>query len=343
MRTGSGRCADRSDDRCAPRLQHDHGSRRCRCLARPVEIRDLEAFVAVAEELHFARAAERLHIVPAAITQRVQVLEQALGVALFRRSSRRVELTAAGLHLVEAARDALRSIDAVQDMAGVLSGEAATRVSVAVGPNLGVFLGPVLARMSRQMPDLRPTGVSMWSAEAADAVRRGDVSAAILRGPVLRSGLSEVVIGESIDTLVAIPRSDPLAHVDRPLTRADFDGRAVLLTDRAVAPGLHDRVVSYFDAAHVQPQWRSHRLQSYELLLPFVAISGAIALVHDHMSAPAPDGVVIRSLAGPGPRSPVLMVTRSGDRSEPVVALRTAAADLATGLTGGRDGAVHAT
>ncbi|RIX28628.1 LysR family transcriptional regulator [Amnibacterium setariae] len=292
-----------------------------------MELRDLETFVVVAEELHFARAAARLHVVPAAVTQRIQLLEQDFGVQLFSRSSRRVAMTAAGLQLVEAARDALARVDAMRELAADLSGAAATKLSVAVGPNLSAFLGPILARLTESVPALQPTGRSMWSDEAASAVQRGEVDAAILRGPVLRSGLDELVVGETIDTLLAIPDSDPLARVERPLTRGDLDGRPVLLTDRAVAPGLHDRIVAWFADADAHPRWRSHRMQSHELLLPFVAISGATALVHDHMTSAAPHGVSIRALAEPGPRSPVLLVTRSGDRSGPVRALRGAAVE----------------
>jgi len=285
-----------------------------------MELRDLETFVVVAEELHFARAAQRLHVVPAAITQRVQALEEHLGVELFRRTSRRVELTEPGLQLVEATHEVLRAIDELEELARELSGEAATRLSVAVGPNLGTFLGSALARLTSMLPEVRPTGVSMWSAEAAVAVQKGDVDAAILRGPVLRSGLDEFVIGESIDRFVAVPATSALARIERPLTQSDFQGRAVLLTDRAIAPGVHDRIVAYFADADVQPRWRLHRLQGFELLLPFVAISGAALLVDDDLAAPA--GVVLRPLATPGPPSPVVLVTRSGDSAGAVAALR---------------------
>jgi len=290
-----------------------------------MELRDLETFIVVAEELHFARAAQRLHLVPAAVTQRIQALEASFGVELFRRTSRRVELTGPGLRLVESTREALRAVDELQDLARGLAGEAATRLSVAVGPNLGPFLSPVLARLTAWLPELRPTAESMWSAEAASAVQRGEVGAAILRGPVLRSGLDETVLGALTDTFVAVPESSPLTRLERPVTRLDLDDRPVLLTDRVVAPGVHDGVVAYFADANVWPRWRLHRLQSYELLLPFVAVSGAAVLVHDQVTSPAPPGVVVCPLADPGPRSPVVLVTRTGDRSGPVMHLRAAA------------------
>lgn len=287
-----------------------------------MELRDLETFVVVAEELHFARAARRLHVVPAAVTQRIRALEEGLGLELFRRTSRRVELTVPGLELVESARSALRAVDELEDRARELSGEAATRLSVAVGPNLEAFLGPVLARLSDAVPGLRPTGVSLWSAEASAAVHRGDVAAAILRGPVLRAGVDPIPIGETVDTHVALPARHPLARLARAIARRDLDGQPVLIPDRVVAPGMHESTAAYFADEGVEPQWRAHRLQGFELLLPFVAISGAAVLVPDLTERGMPDGVVLRALAEPGPRAQVLLVTRADDRSPTTAALR---------------------
>lgn len=304
-------------------------------MTRGVELRDLETFVVVAEELHFANAAQRLHVVPAAVTQRIQALEGEFGVDLFRRTSRRVELTVTGLRLVEEARAALRTIDELRDLARVLSDEASTRISIAVGPNLGGLLGPLLARLSETLPKLRPTGVSLWSAEAATAVQTGEADAAILRGPVLRSGLEGIRIGTTVDRFVALPRNGPLAAADRPLTRRDFHGRPVLIPDRSVAAGMHDSTAAYFEVAGAQPEWRPHRLQGFELLLPFVAVSGAAALVPELDARTAPSGVVLRPLAESGPEVPVLLVVRRGDTSETTRALRAIASFVGAPLRHG--------
>lgn len=77
-----------------------------------MELRELESFVTVGEELHFGRAAGRLHIVPAALSRRVRELERELGVTLFARTSRRVALTREGATLLPVARRALREFSA---------------------------------------------------------------------------------------------------------------------------------------------------------------------------------------------------------------------------------------
>jgi DNA-binding transcriptional LysR family regulator len=100
----------------------------------PVELRQLRYFVAVAEALHFGRAAERLHMSPSPLSRAIRELERELGLVLFVRTTRRVELTPAGAILLERARKALAEIDAAIDDARRAAGPDADTLSVGYTP-----------------------------------------------------------------------------------------------------------------------------------------------------------------------------------------------------------------
>src|SRR5918998_2904183 len=94
-----------------------------------IELRHLRAFVAVAEELNFGRAADRLHLSQSALSRQVRGLEQLLGCDLLRRSTHRVELTVAGEALLDRARKLLKDVDEAVSATQSVGGELATRVA----------------------------------------------------------------------------------------------------------------------------------------------------------------------------------------------------------------------
>ena len=118
----------------------------------PVELRQLRYFVAVAEELHFGRAADRLHMSQSPLSRAIRDLERQLGVVLFVRTTRRVELTPAGVALLARARPALAEVDLAIDDAR----QAAEPKRRVVGIGHGPFSHPVAARIAEELAALRP-------------------------------------------------------------------------------------------------------------------------------------------------------------------------------------------
>jgi DNA-binding transcriptional LysR family regulator len=119
----------------------------------PVELRKLRYFVAVGEELHFGRAAERLHMSQSPLSRAIRELERELGVVLFVRTTRRVELTPAGSALLVRARRALAEIDlAVDEARG--AGESEHGV---VGIGYGPFSRPFAARIGEKLAARHPS------------------------------------------------------------------------------------------------------------------------------------------------------------------------------------------
>jgi DNA-binding transcriptional LysR family regulator len=180
-----------------------------------VELRHLRYFRAVAEELHFGRAAERLHIAQPPLSQQIRQLERELEVSLFTRSTRRVELTAAGEAYL---KRAVAVLDAVDD-----AGQQARRIAQGVEGHLtigcvGSATYSVLPRLVRALRDELPhVEISirgeMLAPAQLDALRAGDVDIALLRPPVDDVAIRVEVLRR--DRLIAaLPAEHPLAQRD---------------------------------------------------------------------------------------------------------------------------------
>jgi DNA-binding transcriptional LysR family regulator len=183
------------------------------------DLRQLRYFVAVAEELHFSRAARRLHLAQPPLSQQINELERKLGVQLFVRTTRRVELTPAGSAFLVGARRALAEAERAVEVAQRAGrGEFETlRISFADAAAVSV-LAPAVRSFRKAFPnvglDLREDA---GAADQFDAVRRDLVDVALARGPLVDPALCvEVLLEEPF--CIAIWNSHPLArHAKIPL------------------------------------------------------------------------------------------------------------------------------
>ena len=208
-----------------------------------VELRHLRYFLAVADELHFGRAAERVHVAQPAISQQIRRLEAEIGTELFHRNRREVRLAPAG----EALRDyAVRAIDEVND--GV---EAARRAARGEIGNLTVgFLetaaSTIVPRAVRQFraarPDVNLTLRELGVGAQIDDLQAGRLDVGIIRPPADADDLLfERIIDEKL--IAAVPSGHPLAGRDQITARTVVDQPLVLLS-REVVPGLYDQVLA---------------------------------------------------------------------------------------------------
>ncbi|WP_181770556.1 LysR substrate-binding domain-containing protein [Amycolatopsis pittospori] len=185
-----------------------------------MDVQQLRSFLAVAEELHFGRAAERLHIAQPPLSRTIKQLERELGIRLFDRNTRSVNLTAGGQALVDPAKDvleALRRADAAVRSAG--DGEVGlVRIAFA-----GVSTHGLVARLARVVRS-RHTGIRLelssqnFAQPAMKKLTRGETDIALGRWDVIPADVAaRVVMPDSL--VVAVPGTHPLAGA----RRLDFD------------------------------------------------------------------------------------------------------------------------
>jgi len=181
----------------------------------------------LAEELHFGRAARRLFLTQPALSQQIHALEDRLGVDLLQRSSRRVDLTAAGRALVPEARDLVAAMTRLRGLAAAFAREARGHLRIgAIGGEAAMpYTIAILAELSAQHPGVTVEMQAVNFVEQVDALTRGEVDAAFVRPPlppVLRSLHLAVE-----PRVVCLPADDPM--VDRaPLTLAQLSDRVVV-------------------------------------------------------------------------------------------------------------------
>ncbi|MGH9132475.1 MAG: LysR family transcriptional regulator, partial [Ilumatobacteraceae bacterium] len=223
-------------------------------MARGVDLRRLRYFVAVAEECHFGRAAERLHMSTPPLSQRIRELEADLGLTLFERTSRRVELTPAGERLLGEARLVLRAADGFDRVAAEL---ASVPSDIGLGFCHGSEGGAMTAlrRMLDQQPEVGVRPAAMTSLHIFESLRNGRISVGIVRGPVPDADLiASVPLAEVPVDHVVVPPDHRLATLDQ-VDITDLEGEPVLVVERDDAPRAHDEITGYCTGLGVRPRW----------------------------------------------------------------------------------------
>jgi DNA-binding transcriptional LysR family regulator len=193
--------------------------------APDLDMRKLRYFVAVAEELNFGRAAERLHIAQPVLSRQIRAFERELGVRLFARDSRGTDLTIAGKQLLDDARLLLAEAKALQQR---LSRVAEPTVTVTVGVMPGLLATAAAAAFEAEDPARRAAVVQVGWVDQVDVVHRGDVDVVYAREPIDHHGLGTAPLLEE-PRVVVLPAADPLAKK-----------RSVRLTDLASMRLLQD-------------------------------------------------------------------------------------------------------
>lgn len=264
-----------------------------------MELRRLRYFAALAEELHFRRAAERLHIAQPGLTQQIRVLERELGAALFERSTSGVTLTDAGRVLLEEGVPLLREADRIAERVRAAAQGRTGFLRIVHSRSLAGGLPDELVRTFRQLrPDADIAVETAWTTRNVAMLRAGEADAAFVRLPLADAeDLGVIRLGQT-ELVVVLPGGHPLAG-RRTLRPADLRGAGIVSWPREQAPGYFDHIQSaiWDDQSPVLVASEPDP----EHLLAAVAVGTGLCVMDAERAAKLrPRGVVLRRFARPG-------------------------------------------
>ncbi|MCW2582772.1 MAG: LysR family transcriptional regulator [Klenkia sp.] len=280
-----------------------------------MDLRDLQAFVAVAEELHFGRAAQRLHMAQPPLSSRVRRMERELGLLLFDRSTRSCRLTDAGERLLPSARKALQGVDAVGETAAAIAAGELGRVRIGfAGASSQRSLPLLTSAVRRAHPGIELVLRSQtYVFTAFDMLASGELDLAFVRLPIGRQGLSHRVV-EIEQLLCALPEGHRLAEQETvsliDLVDDDFVG---LPTDQGSM--LQARMVSACVQAGFRPRV-VQRAPDSSTVLALVAAGAGVTVTLSSVRPAQTVGLVYRPLHDlPDDRMQAALAWRTDDDS----------------------------
>jgi DNA-binding transcriptional LysR family regulator len=297
-----------------------------------MELRHLRYFVCVAEELNISRAAHRLHIAQPPLTRQIRQLEEEVGTKLFLRTARGVELTDAGLVLLDDAHRLLELADRAGERTLRAGQGVAGRLDVALfGTGTFGAIPQLLRRYRLDHPDVKIVLHNMTKAEQLDALEQRRISLAFNRLMRPTSGItSEVLLTEPL--YVAVPSDHPLA-ARTAIGLGELDHEPIVVFPTGIRPSFIDQVYEMFREAGATPNVAAE-VADVVHGITFVAIGGAICLVpHSATNLHVP-GVTYRPLHGSTrPNVDLCCIYREGDTSPVLhgllVSMRAAAPQVA--------------
>lgn len=299
-----------------------------------VETRLLRQFVAVAEELNFHRAAERLHMAQPPLSQAIRKLEDALGLSLFERSNRSVALTPAGAAFLVSARRVLALIDeGIREAQAVAAGRAG-RLSITFVGTAHDLLPAALRRFRTEYPGVELVLREATTGEQIAAIAAGEADIGLMRRPgiMIAQLASETLLREPI--LAALPVGHQLAERDR-VPLAALAGDAFIGTPRQLGIGFHDQIIGLCRLAGFSPRIVQEARQM-QTVASLVAAGLGVALIPASLALMPRAGVAFRPIAveaSPEMRHVELIAAwdatrKSSARDNVLAMLRQAAGDM---------------
>jgi len=227
-----------------------------------VELRHVRYFIAVAEHLNFRKAAQRLQIAQPPLSRQIHLLEEELGVELFARAKRAVELTKAGQAFLEQARKLLAQAGhAVEAARQAHRGDVGT-IKIGIGSGLGSVVGKAVFEFRKLWPAAEVECRDVFSSRQSEMLRKHEIDIGFLRPPLDHAALSCELLYEE-EFVVILPASHRLAQ-RRALRMDDIASEPLIIFDRSFSMGLYDRILGLYSRQGLTPRLIPAHVEAHE-------------------------------------------------------------------------------
>lgn len=268
-----------------------------------IELRQLRYFIAVAEEMHFGRAAARLHMTQPPLSQTVIALEAGLGVALFARTKRSVALTPAGAALLPEARRILLQAEALPELARRAACGESGRLALAFVSTADYNVLPVFLRNFRaHYPQVQIELREATSDVQLEELLQGRIDAGLLILPLSDKAQGELDYLSVLDEplILAAPEDLPALQGKPSISLSDLHDMPLIIFPRRLAPAFYDAILAYFRDMGMAPRIGQEAIQM-QTIIGLVSAGMGIALVPQSVSNLKRPGVAYKPLAAPTP------------------------------------------
>lgn len=299
-----------------------------------IELRHLHYFIAVAEELHFSRAAERLHISQPPLSQQIRSLENELGVKLFERTKRHVQLTEAGKVFLERSYLVLAQLEqAIKATQRIGRGEVG-RLAIGFVDSATYTLLPDILRVFReQFPAIELQLHELTTAQQIHALHQNQIDVGVVRSAITEPGLStECVLQESL--VLALPQTHLLSAQVK-VSVSTLADESFILFPAKLGPVFYEQIIQICQQAGFRPKVAQEAVQM-QTIIGLVAAGLGIAFVPASLQNFHRSGVIYRPLQEQTPQTGLYLAWRQHD-SSPVIRAFLSLAQKTTQWESNRD------
>lgn len=273
-----------------------------------MELRHVRYFIAVAEELHFGRAARRLHIAQPPLSQQIRQLEEEIGTPLFTRTSHKVDLTPAGAQFLPEARKILQQAEsAVENAAKAGRGQLGTIVIGTVDVALHAVLPTVIKPFTRTNPEISIQLQVMNSSEQKCALMNKTIDFAFGYADLNEKGLTCIKAWTGT-LMLAVAEDHPLAGA-RSVDLRRLGKEPFVFPERHLSPPIYDMLLTYCHESGLTPNITQHANRIYSAL-GLVALGMGLALVPSAMDLLNWPGVVLVPMKGKKQKLTIFLCAR---------------------------------